>query len=283
MSHASSARIMRLSYDRLRNDEPDLVLEEVQKSLAFVRQVWDKVDSELRESIVKSAFATEAVQTFIPGHSMVDPDDPKVSDFAALVADIRGSSAHLMQNTSTFNTNKKRLFRVHAETSAFCAGATCLVRLRGGAVTEMLGDGVLALFECDTETRPKMCKKAYYCGEAIIEAVKKIVNPELDKINIPPLSIGVGVTFSQAIVTVVGDSKTNVGKAIGQCVYRAAKLSAGEDVVAIDNCLKAAFPETKGGKLRFKSIEGTEFPAFVDERKIEKIGNKFKIKPKNSR
>ncbi|MEF3072989.1 adenylate/guanylate cyclase, partial [Klebsiella pneumoniae] len=40
-------------------------------------------------------------------------------------------------------------------------------------------------------------------------------------------------------------------KAYGECVFRATKLSGGNNVILIDNNLRVAWPSSKGGKLSF--------------------------------
>lgn len=66
-----------------------------------------------------------------------------------------------------------------------------------------------------------------------------------------PLKIGIGLALSKALVSLSGIEGSRHAKAYGECVFRATKLSGGNDIILIDSNLKTAWPSSKGGTLRF--------------------------------
>ena len=77
------------------------------------------------------------------------------------------------------------------------------------------------------------------------------------------------MAYSKAIVTIVGREPNIHPKAIGECVYRASKLSDGKNQIRIDDRLKFLWPKSKGGKLKFNPFSKSEidFKAYEIARK----------------
>lgn len=72
--------------------------------------------------------------------------------------------------------------------------------------------------------------------------------------------IGVGLSLSEAIISPVGVSENIQGKAFGECVFRATKISkATQDAVYIDERLYREWPVSKGGKLKFEKRDFNDF------------------------
>ena len=258
---------------------------EVSSQLEFVCGVWDQVGDQIRESSLeaKAMVKSYPVPSKIPGHKIVYPNEPVVDDFVAFVADIRDSTKHLTESDGVFNTRRRRLFRVHMEMAAISAAASYFVRKRGGAVTEFLGDGVLAMFAVGDDVPGKCVSAAYNTGLKLLESLNDVVNPHLDNYKIPPISVGVGIALSDAIVTVIGDGEVFVPKAIGECVFRATKLSDGTNEVTIDDVCKKAFPTSKGGGLSFSKVSRHKEIGYVDCSKKIVICKRFKTRERVSR
>ncbi|VEI48266.1 Uncharacterised protein [Actinobacillus equuli] len=74
--------------------------------------------------------------------------------------------------------------------------------------------------------------------------------------NLPTdgINIGVGLAKSQVIIHAAG-SVIKYPKAFGACVYDATKLSAGHNIIGVSNELKALWPKSQGGILRFEKHE----------------------------
>lgn len=85
-------------------------------------------------------------------------------------------------------------------------------------------------------------------------AVRKIINDILnDRYGLPPLEVGVGLGMSKAIISLVGLSgDLQEVKAFGKCVFNATKLSNSRNEVKIDTYLKAKWPSSKNGSLKFE-------------------------------
>jgi hypothetical protein len=71
------------------------------------------------------------------------------------------------------------------------------------------------------------------------------------------------MAFSKAIVTLVGTEGNYHAKALGECIYRASKLSKGNNEIYIDERLKLIWPSEEGGILNFTSLARfTQFKAY---------------------
>jgi class 3 adenylate cyclase len=133
-----------------------------------------------------------------------------------------------------------------------------------GVVTEYLGDGLLALFQFpfdDTDKREKVCEVVMGVARECLEALQIAVNPILNqRYSLPSLKIGVGMSYSQSIITHFGIEPNTQVKVIGRCIYDVSKLSKGENEIAIHEKLKKVYPSSKEGKLSFfrKKIDDIE-------------------------
>lgn len=221
---------------------------------------WDKVghlikSERLLDSIEMESYASASV---IPGHPFVEPGNPKVDEFVALVIDMRKSSSRL--KTQQNGTKVKTGFqRIYYETSALLPALAQTALFRDGHVTEYLGDGVLILFKVDTDNRAQSVKNAYMVASNCVKITRTIVNDLLrERLDLPALDIGAGLSMSQALVTMVGLPSSRQPKAIGTCVWEASKLSDGTNQVHIAKTLHKAWPSEKGGTLRFEPLKSVK-------------------------
>jgi len=203
-----------------------------------------------------AALRNASIQTPIPGYPILDEEFFKVDEFIALMVDMRDSTKHLLELRSGDNICKfERLFY---ETSTLLPVLARCVAEKNGNVTEYLGDGLLALFHApltsNHQVENEIIYSSYRAAKYCIEAVRTIINPILkDIVDIPPLSIGIGIAYSSAIVSVVGlKDGLRVPKVIGECVYRASKLSKEVNEIMVDDVLYGLWPKEKDGQLRFK-------------------------------
>lgn len=192
----------------------------------------------------------------IPGHALVQEDKTIIDEFIAFVADMRESSHHLLCEISTKTSKASGLERVYYETSALLPAIAKTVKYEEGNVTEYLGDGVLALFKVDPSNRTPAIYAAHRAAKNTISEIRDLVNSELGKrYNLPPLNLGVGLAFSKSLVTLVGLEGEKQPKAIGECIYRATKLSGGKNQVIVDEKLHSIWPTQKGGTLTFRKTQ----------------------------
>lgn len=230
----------------------------VNDSLDRAESDWEGVAKELLEAkeAVALANSRDFVPSNIPGHPLVDTTDPKVDEFIAFVLDIRDSTQRLMCAIREDKAKVTGLQRLFYETSALLPAASQLVEWKDGAVTEYLGDGLLAMFRVKEGQRAARIDDAYAAATRSLELVQELVNPILNfRYGVPELAIGVGLAFSKAIVTVVGLGASRQAKAFGECVWRASKLSGGRNQVIVDESIKLAWPTSKDGRLRFRREE----------------------------
>lgn len=258
------------------NDENRNALRElVRDSLDSAEKVWEMEGSDLSmESMDEAPYSeiskkTESVSSYIPGYSSVSEDTNEVASFIALVADMRDSSRHLLCDISKKNAKVSMLQRVYYETSALLPALAKTISVEGGSVTEYLGDGVLAFFKVDEDDKSKSIYAAHRAARDCIDHCRSIVNEELnERYALPPLNIGVGLASSRALITLVGLDGAKQAKAFGECVFRATKLSAGNNEIYVDAKLEAMWPTSStGGGITFKRKIIKDMEGFLIESK----------------
>lgn len=240
----------------------DFLRQSIIKELEKAEEIWKEVGPEfiLEKAEVFSNFKGEDLPSKIPGHPIVKDGKPKVSNFIALILDIRNSTNHLLQAISEKKSKVSQLQRVLYETTAIYTAGVLIIEENNGSITEFLGDGFLALFNTENKEEETIYA-SYNAAASCIEKNKYIVNQILkERYSLPPLQIGIGLAYSKAIVTIVGANNNLHAKALGECVYRASKLSKGNDEIFIDKALKYIWPKSKGGSINFSAL--TSFKDF---------------------
>ncbi len=196
----------------------------------------------------------ESEPSKIPGHAVVQDGETKIDEFIALVMDMRDSSEHLIQDISSKISSVSMLQRVYYETSALLPAVEQTIIFGKGSVTEYLGDGVLAFFKVDEDDAHKTIRDVYKVATKIMDDTLLIVNDILnERYGLPPLEIGIGLSMSKALVTLMGLQGNKHAKAFGTCVFKATKLSSGINEILTDEWLRDSWPSSSGGQLRFKS------------------------------
>lgn len=242
----------------LKADQETLVRNTVNESLDRAEYHWKNGGYKLAAN---RSFAEDALSkkfedhepSKIPGHELVQDEETVIDEFIAFVADMRESSNHLMCEISKKKADVTGLQRVYYETSALLPALGLAVKFEEGNVTEYLGDGLLALFKVDSNDRSEAIYAAHRAAESSIKEIRNIVNDILEeRYRLPKIDLGVGLSLSQTLVTLVGLPREKHPKAFGECVFRATKLSGGKNEIISDKNLKAAWPSIKGGTLAFK-------------------------------
>lgn len=238
----------------------NIVIKELEKA----EDIWNDVRDDILEKGVRtfSALNESYTPSSIPGFPLLKNGEGKVGKFIAMVLDIRESSKHLLQAIRN-KYGVSQIQRVFYETTAINTVGLITVNQNKGTITEFLGDGFLAIFSAEERSDVHKPKKA---AEECLRLVKDIVNPILkERYDLPELSVGIGLAYSKAIVTVIGFNEDLFPKAIGECVYRATKLSNGYNEILYDSAIKNYWPTSKGGVISFqekrhkKSDEATGF------------------------
>jgi len=241
----------------LTDDQKEEIKSIVIRSLNKAEEHWEKGGHQLAVDYAALSEAAlhkaESEPSKIPGHPNVQDTDTVIDEFIALVADMRDSSRHLMCAISEKTSKVTGLQRVYYETSALLPAIAQTIKYKDGSVTEYLGDGVLALFKVDSIKKSKTIYSSYFAAKNIIGDTREIVNQELYKrYTLPAINLGVGLSSSKALVSLVGLEGEKHPKAIGQCVFRATKLSGGNNEVITDELLRKMWPTSDGGALKFK-------------------------------
>lgn len=224
----------------------------IRKRLDEAEKHWEIGGKRLAEaemisiSAEQAGYNYETHKSYLPGYKFVNDSETVIEDYIAFVADMRKSSDHLNTN---INAKVSNLQRVYYETSALLPAIALVVDWHGGGVTEYLGDGLLAFFRVDKENKWPSIEKAYNASVATLEEVRNIINTELkERYRLPPLNLGVGLSMSPMLVTLIGLDGQKQPKAIGRCVYKATKLSCEINKVVIDDCLMANWEKSNHGR-----------------------------------
>ncbi|HGM9887118.1 TPA: adenylate/guanylate cyclase [Proteus mirabilis] len=254
----------------LTSSEKDDLRRIINSSLDKVEKQWTEGGYLLKEShgAGMESFQVNAMDSAepskIPGHKIVRDNETVIDEFIAFVADMRGSSTHLMCAISPKHADVSGLQRVYYETSALLPALAYAVSKEEGSVTEYLGDGILALFRMDSDAKERAIYASHRAAKNAIGDVREIVNTILfERYRLPPVDIGVGLAVSKTLVTLVGLAPDKQPKAFGECVFRATKLSDGINEVICDENLKAIWPSSKGGTLRFLKKNGKKVDGYV--------------------
>ena len=203
-------------------------------------------------SMMKIARKAEVAPSRIPNHPFVSSEHSQLAEYVCLVADMRESSKHLMQACADSKPTYTQMKRVYFETAALLPALDQTIQFQEGSVTEYLGDGVMALFSVDPEDRAPSIRRAYRAAKNCVGDTRSIVNKEIaNRYCLPALDLGVGLGFGDGIVQLIGVPSLKHPKLIGPCVYHATKLSAGKNIVLVNEGIKKAWPASKKGKLTF--------------------------------
>lgn len=220
--------------------EIEQISKKVNEELDKAEAIWHKV----RDKMFTKSLVYEHFESNIPGFPNIT-HEPEVAEFIAFILDIRGSSKHLMEAVSIKKAAVSQLERLHYETTALFTACAMVLERHNGFITEYLGDGFLALFNADELKNPH--GDAFHAAINCIAITKNLVNNIIQKrYRLEPLVIGIGLAKSPAIVTLVGINTNLHPKAIGECIYRASKLSKGINEIFADKRLRLSWPKGKG-------------------------------------
>lgn len=236
----------------------------VNKTLDRCEEQWDNTLG--RATLQKATAATEMSESNIPGHPYLPKDTYKSDIFVAFMLDMRDSTKHLRQAISGRTAKVSQMKRVFYEVSALLPAMTKLIHDKDGAVTEYMGDGLLALFQLPKEKdeRDAVLRNCSLAAGHCMSALHQVSNPILNKrYGLPPLEIGIGLAFSDAIISHFGLPPNTEVKAIGECIFFASQLSKGRNEIIVHENLERIWPTSEGGKLRFSLREYKEFKGYV--------------------
>lgn len=240
--------------DVIDSDLGDLIDKAVAKGLDRAEKAWSEVGRNFIKKHVTASSESimESVQpSIIPGHPWVADGTPKVSEFVALVVDMRDSTGHL--KTCINNPHIKEGFqRIFYETSALFPAISEVVNFGDGVITEYLGDGALALFKVEQGDSIERLKEVHGLAKNCVGEVRDIINEHLwERYELPALSLGAGISIGKAMVTLVGSDHGMQPRAIGQCVWEASKLSGGRNAVFLSESAKFIWPTAMRSSMRF--------------------------------
>lgn len=227
----------------------------VNRSLTQAEMHWKNGGHQLiAESIVAteslSKNAMDSAPSRIPGYDVIEDGETIIDEFIAIVADMRNSTKHMLNADNSSKLDG--IQRVFYETSALLPALEKTINIYNGGVTEYLGDGVLGFFKRSEDCPEQAIYDAHNAAKDCLSTTLNIVNNELNtRYGLPPLVIGIGMALSKALISLSGVDGFKHPKAYGECVFRATKLSGGQNVILIDQRLKMAWPKKTGGTLSF--------------------------------
>jgi hypothetical protein len=224
--------------------------------------LWKKTLGD--EKLIKKA---QFVDTNIPGHPYLAEDRYKSDLFLAFMLDMRDSKKHLQQRIDPEKADVSQMERIFYEVSALLPAMSKLIKDKKGAVTEYLGDGLLALFQLhkkeenvDRLKSGPILSDSMKVAKKCLSALDQIVNPVLyERYRLPALQIGIGMAYSDAIITHFGLAPDTQVKVIGECIYYASQLSKGINEIHVHKNLKLIWPTSKQGQIKFSQKKFKDF------------------------
>lgn len=236
----------------------------VNKSLDRAEELWDNTLGTLTEAIK----AEKKAETNIPGHPYLKENEYISDQFIAMMVDMRDSTKHLRQAISMKRARVSQMQRVYYEVSALLSAMAKVIQDEKGAITEYLGDGALALFQLPKEKGNKQNSVIYSASRAArkcIEALNKAVNPVIfERYGLQKLEVGIGMAYSDAIITRFGLRPNTQIKVIGQCIYFASSLAKeGRNEIFIHEYLENLWPTSKDGPIRFQLRKVKDFNGYL--------------------
>ena len=152
--------------------------------------------------------------------------------------------------------------------SALLPAMTRIIQDKNGSVTEYLGDGLLALFQLpqNRNEQDSILGDVITAAKRCMDGLQEVVNPVLsNRYSLPNLEIGIGLSYSDAIISHFGLHPNTQIKVIGECIYLASQLSKGRNEIIIHENLEMVWPTSKSGTLRFKMKQFKDFKGYVLE------------------
>lgn len=248
-----------------------LTSNDVSEIKAIINRSLDRSEEMWTATLGKMAFAQridEETETNIPGHPYLKDNEYKSDDFIAMMVDMRDSTKHLRQAISAKIAKVSQMQRVFYEVSALLPAVAKVIREEDGAVTEYLGDGALALFQLpkDKSSRHAAIYSASRASQKCMHALHACINPILsERYGLPSIQIGIGLAYSDAIITKFGLRPETQVKVIGECVYFASNLSKGRNEIYVHEWLENIWPSAEKGiisfrrKAKFMDVDGFLF------------------------
>lgn len=252
----------------MNNEQRNEIRQVINSALDRAETIWKQSSYHLKSSTENRGFSdSSALATpsfyFMPQVPPVNKDGHIISEFIALVVDMRDSTLHLLNANAAEKAKVSQLERTFYETSALLPALAQVIYFHGGYTKEYLGDGILAFFKVDEHEREQAIMSAYNAANDIIGEMLEILNEILAKrYHLPHLVLGAGLAMSKVVITVVGTSDTHQeSKAFGECIYYATKLSRGKNEIFIDQTLQSNWPQHHEGlhsmeKIALGKIEG---------------------------
>lgn len=231
----------------------------VEYQLDTAEETWLKVGEDFAKSIKTASLAEDRAISRIPGHPDVPDGYREVSTFIAMMVDLRNSTQRFYTAQGIFHTQEEILKRMYLEISTFIPTIALIINKSSGNVTEILGDGLLALYLVDDKDKNKAIYDAYNTSKKCFSALSLAINPALEnRYKIHPLEAGIGLALSKGIVQRIGSPGYTQDRVFGRCVFAASKLARGRNEIRGDKEIEHAWPESKGGILKFIPINKTE-------------------------
>lgn len=223
---------------------------EIEGIYISTRERLTQAKRNLRNAISKSVYLSEGAisNNVVPGYNSekLDFGAYEKDKFAVLFVDMRGST--------------KRAQRIGAEKTfltmhIFISALLQVVKYYNGYVIDIMGDGLMVFFKKDEKDEKDVINRAAFCGVDMLKTKDYVINKLLEEEDIETVSIGIGITYGDVIVTKIGISNIYDVKVFGDCVNYASKYSSGENVIKVSEEIEYGWPSEPGGKITFKFAE----------------------------
>lgn len=245
----------------LNDDEKEVLNNIIHNTLNRCEKLWSNTLGD--ETQIRKAMMAESA---IPGCPFLGKNQYKSDLFVCLMLDMRDSTKHLRQAISAKIARVSQMQRVFYEVSALLPAMTKVINDKNGSVTEYLGDGLLALFQLPTisTAQEPILLNVIRAANNCMQALNEIINPILfERYKLPSLEIGIGLSYSDAIISHFGLHPNTQIKVLGECIYLASSLSKERNKIVIHENLKKIWPTSKNGQLRFEEKAYKDIKGYI--------------------
>ena len=203
--------------------------------------------------------ADAAISDVIPGFDAdkLEFGSYDKENFAVLFVDMRDST-----NRAQDVGPEKTFLTMHV----FLTALLEVVKCYKGKVIDIMGDGLMVFWGGEEARKEEnmvkslAIKNAGLCGRDMLLIREKVINKIIEDEELGrPINIGVGVTFDSVIVTKIGIPGSYDVKAFGDCINTASKYAEKTvNKVKVSKKVRSEWPKSKGGKIRFTSVNGED-------------------------
>lgn len=185
------------------------------KSIPQLQQIRAKVNRTLGDGIQLN-MSTEESKKMLRRH--VNSNTNLVTMFVD-INDLTSMSLSLSEN------------KLALKLQTFAQEISIAISGYGGYVFKYEGDAVISLFPAQF-SHTKACENVVSCSKSILEIIREVINPAFKEIDLPGITVRLGLAYGDALVVLYGKSleKAHID-IIGSSISMASRLHLWQNLI----------------------------------------------------